>query len=179
MPGLNGVAITEEALNVYLTNGGGGGTASDFDVAFPAAGTAAGAQDTTTGEMVPLESTDGLLQVGGSLSVAPVASDALNVNSLGSPGTIGATGSANNFLAANSNRKSVVMQNVGTTNIYVLLDPSGTAAASATNFTFILRAGGTSKDGSSPISQLTLNWQGAISVCSSAAGGLIAGGEFV
>lgn len=61
----NNITSTGGSLNVNLTNGGGGGTASSFGVAFPSAGTAAGGKDSSTSYMDPLtvNNADGGLHV--------------------------------------------------------------------------------------------------------------------
>jgi hypothetical protein len=174
MSGVNGVAITEEALNVYLTNGGGGGTASDFGQSFPASGTAAGAQG-TNGDMEPLN-----LDAGGNLLVN-VATGTLSVTvsptestTVSNPNLVTVGTSSVTLLASNSSRKRMTLQNNGTTTIYVLF---GAGSASATNYHIALPAGGTSKDGSS-VPYQDIMWQGAVQACGSAAGGLVTTAEF-
>lgn len=47
------------------------------------------------------------------------------------------------FLAANPSRRNVIISNDTTAKLYILIDPSGAAAASATNFDYVIQAGGT------------------------------------
>jgi hypothetical protein len=160
--------------NLYVNvaaGGGSGGTSSAFGAPFPAIGTAAGF-DGANGDMEPgnLDAAGNLLVnvAAGSVTVAPVESDTCSTNALVTVGT-----SSTQAIAANPSRKRLILQNVGTTVLYVLL---GTGSASATSLTFILPAGGTSKDGSSIII-FDIMWQGAVQVASSAAGGLMTAQE--
>jgi hypothetical protein len=93
-----------------------------------------------------------------------VASSSATTNALVAVGAANVLG-----IAANTARRRLIVQNVGTTVIAVLY---GSGVASLTNFTFLLPAGGTSKDGSSPIINDTM-WQGAVQLFSSAGGGLV------
>jgi hypothetical protein len=109
------------------------------------------------------------MQVAGSFTATPPTSN--TVSSAG-PQTIGT--SSTQALAANSSRKRLILQNVGTTKIWILF---GAGAASSSNYHIALPAGGTSNDGSSPIYSDTL-WTGAIQAISSAAGGSLQAEEF-
>ncbi len=77
------------------------------------------------------------------------------------------------LLAENFQRKRCVLQNVGTTRIYLAFGAVPTGDA----FHVALPAGGTSGDGSSPpwVDEL---WTGQIQAISSAAGGEVAVAEF-
>lgn len=164
------VVLSNGALPVAIESGGGsGGTASNFAAAFPAVGTAIGAED-TNGDMAPLLlDASGNLKIAGSFTVTPDKS--ATVTSPG-PTTIG-TSSAQ-LLAANSSRKRMVLQNVGTTKLYILF---GAGTASSSNYHIALPAGGNTNDGSSPVYSDTL-WTGAIQAISSGAGGSVQAMEF-
>jgi hypothetical protein len=154
---------------VEVLNAGSGGTASDFGSAFPALGTAAGAED-TNGNMAALSlDASGNLKVSGTLTVTPPASGTV---SAAGPTAIGA--SSVQLLAANTSRKRLILQNVGTTRVYILF---GAGTASSSNYHISLPAGGNANDGSSPIYSDTL-WTGAIQAISSAAGGEVQAMEF-
>jgi hypothetical protein len=92
----------------------------------------------------------------------PVTSNTVTQNGVTVIGT-----ASSQALASNSNRKRLIIQNVGTTNLYILY---GTGTAGPSNFTRILPAGGTPLDGSSvPI--IDDMWQGPVQWASSASGG--------
>lgn len=86
--------------------------------------------------------------------------------------TVGAA--AVQLLAANVLRMRLVLQNVGTTVIYILF---GNGTPSASNYHIALRAGGTSADGSSPPWVDTM-WVGAVQAVASANGGACSVAEF-
>jgi hypothetical protein len=115
------------------------------------------------------DTSDSIVAATATVTVVPETSDA--VNSAG-PATIGTT--SIQLLAANASRKRLILQNAGTTKIWVLF---GSGTASSTNYHLALAAGGTSNDGSSTpyIDQL---WTGAVQAISSAAGGSIQAVEF-
>jgi len=96
------------------------------------------------------------------ISITPAQSSTSTQNA---PAVVGT--SSSQALAANSNRKRLILQNVGTTNLYILY---GTGTAGPVNFTRILPAGGTALDGSSPVLVDDM-WQGAVQWASSASGG--------
>jgi hypothetical protein len=103
------------------------------------------------------------LQVAGALTTTPpTASTATSAG----PTAIGLSSAV--ALTANASRVRLVLQNVGTTQLYIL---EGSGSASSTNYTYILPMGGTTRDGSSPVVFDTI-WKGAIQWASSAAGGL-------
>jgi hypothetical protein len=150
--------------------GGGGGTSSAFGTPFPADGTAAGAYQASSGDMEPLNlDSSGNLLVAGSLTITPTQS---NTVSTAGPTTVGT--SSTQLLAANAARKRLILQNVGTTKIWILF---GAGSASSSNYHIALPAGGTTNDGSSPIYVDTM-WTGAIQAISSAAGGSVVAEEF-
>lgn len=103
------------------------------------------------------------------VQLVPETSD--DVSSAG-PVTLGT--SSTQLLAANPDRKRLILQNVGTTKIFVLF---GSGTASSSNYHVALPAGGTSNDGSSPLYVDEL-WTGAIQAISSAVGGAIQALEF-
>ena len=149
--------------------GGGGGTSSEFGTAFPATGTAAGALG-TNGDMEPFSlDASGNLLVAGTLTVTPEESSTV---SAAGPTTLGTTSAQ--LLAANALRKKLILQNVGTTKIWILF---GAGTASAVNYHIALPAGGTANDGSCPV-YIDEMWQGAIQAISSAAGGSVQAMEF-
>jgi hypothetical protein len=164
------IVLVDGAVPVAIESGGGsGGTASDFAAPLPAVGTAIGAED-TGGAMAPLNlDASGNLKVSGSLTVTPEKSATVSAPG---PTTIG-TSSAQ-LLAANSNRKRMILQNVGTTRLYILF---GAGTASAANYHIALPAGGNTNDGSSPPFVDTL-WTGAVQAISSASGGSVQASEF-
>jgi hypothetical protein len=156
-----------------VTGAGSGGTSSVDQATFTSAvsaGTAAmgefnGKQwilscDTNRNLNVNIQS--------GTITSSPVESGTCSTNAINTVGAGNVT-----VLASNSNRKMLILQNIGTTVIYVLY---GGGAASATNFTFILPAGGSSKDGSSNVVR-DIMWQGAVQCFSSAAGGQVSAQE--
>jgi hypothetical protein len=151
-------------LNVNVQAGAAGGTASKDESAFTAGssyGTPIMGYDPTSGELLVVGLSAGTRNL--AAVATPVTSTACSTNA---PATVG-TSSAQ-AIAANSSRKKLVLQNVGTTVLYVLL---GAGSASATNFTFALPSGGSSKDGTCPVYVDTM-WQGAVQWISSAAGGI-------
>jgi hypothetical protein len=100
----------------------------------------------------------------GSITVAPVQS---NTSSAPAQTVVGT--SASQVLAANALRKRFMLQNVGTTRIYISL---GATSPTTSAFHFALPAGGNTGDGSSPVWQ-DIMWTGAVQAISSAAGGLL------
>jgi hypothetical protein len=120
--------------------------------------------------MAPLSlDASGNLLVAGTLTVTPDKSATV---SAAGPTTIGA--SSAQLLASNSSRKRMILQNVGTTRLFILF---GAGTASAVNYHIALPAGGNTNDGSSPVYSDTL-WQGAVQAISSAAGGSVQALEF-
>ena len=147
--------------------GGAGGTSSVDGTAFTAgssSGTPIMAEDPISGNLLIAQMAPGTrnLQVAASVTVSPTQSSTV---SAAGPTTIG-TGSTT-VVTASASTKRLSLQNTGTTVIYVLF---GAGSASSSNYHLILPAGGTTKDGSSPIYS-DIMWQGAVSVASSAAGG--------
>lgn len=152
------------SLKVYLVNGGSGGTASSYGAAFPAVGTPGGGKD-TNGNFVPLLfDASGNLLIAGSLSVGSVTS---NAATNAAQTTISTT--AITLLNANSSRKRLRIQNLGTTVIKVIL---GAGTPSQTVYHLALAACGQTNDGSS-VSYIDDMWTGAVQAISSAAGGLV------
>lgn len=165
----NPIILFSGGIPVFVQNGTSGGTSSNFGAAFPAAGTAAGAED-TNGKLAPLNlDSGGNLKISGNLTVTPPAS---NTVSAAGPAAIG-TSSAQ-LLAANAARKRLILQNVGTTKIFILF---GAGTASAVNYHIALPAGGNANDGSSPM-YIDSVWTGAIQAISSGAGGEVQAMEF-
>ena len=103
------------------------------------------------------------LQVAGVLSTTPPTAATSTSAGPTAIGTVSAQA-----LAANASRVRLVLQNVGTTQLFIL---EGSGSASSTNYTYILPMGGTTRDGSSPVLFDTV-WKGAIQWASSAGGGL-------
>lgn len=156
-------------LLVNVAAGAGGGTSEIDESPFTAGvtpGTPIMGEDPTSGENLVLQTVPGtrILEVGGSITVSPVESDTCSTNALVAVSTSSVTA-----IAANASRKRLILQNQGTTILYILL---GSGSASLTNYTFALAACGTTKDGSSPVIFDEM-WQGAVQVISSAAGGLL------
>jgi hypothetical protein len=153
---------------VYVMNGGSGGTASSFGAPFPALGTPAGASDGTNMQPLLVDGS-GKLLVAGSLTVTPTESSTVSAPSIVTVGTGSST-----LLAANSSRKRLTLQNMGTRVIFILF---GAGTASSSNYHIALPPGGTTADGSSPVYS-DIMWQGAIQASASGAGGSVAVGEF-
>jgi hypothetical protein len=166
-------------LKVSVTGAGSGGTSSVDEAAFtpgesagtPAMG-AVNPSDTPANGVLAIVALDSARNMkvniaAGSITVTPPSATTIPNTGLSAIATASVQ-----LLAANSSRVRMILQNVGTTNIYVLEDATGSGSASATNFTYILRAGGSSKDGSSPIILDTV-WKGRVVVCGSASGGLV------
>lgn len=150
---------------VYLLNGGGGGTASNFGVPFPSSGTAAGFKD-ASGNMAGANlDAQGNLKIAGSFSSTPPSSSTANVAAQTSVGTV-----AGSILAANANRKGCSVKNTGTTVIKLALGQT----PSQTVYHISLPAGGAADDGAGGFWDGTISgvvWTGAISAISSGAGG--------
>jgi hypothetical protein len=154
-------------LKVNIVNGSSGGTAAIDESAFQAgisAGTPAMAE--SGGELLVL-SCDASRNLNvnlqaGSVTVAPTVSSTVTAANIVPVGT-----SSTLLVAANASAKRRGLQNVGVTKLYIL---RGTSGASSSNYHFVLPAGGTTADGSSPIYQDTM-WQGAYCAASSSAGG--------
>ncbi len=148
--------------------GAGGGTSAIDGTPFAggvSSGTPLMAEDPTSGELLIAQLAPGTrkLAVSASVTSTPVTSSTC---SAAAPATVG-TGSMQ-AIAGNVGRVKLVLQNVGTTVLYILL---GAGTASASNFTFVLPAGGTAKDGGSPVYIDTM-WTGAVQWASSQAGGV-------
>lgn len=153
-------------LNVNIKAGAGaGGTSSNFGAAFPGAGTAAGFKDAGGNMAAGNLDAGGNLKVAGSFSSTPVKSNTCSTNPLNNIGT-----TSTQVLPSNANRTRMILQNLAAGGLvaFVLL---GAGTASATNFTFSLPPGGSTKDGTSPI-QYDEQWTGAVQVVFSGAGGL-------
>jgi hypothetical protein len=161
------------SLPVYLVNGGGGGTSSVDESAF-SAGVSAGvplmAYDPTSGELLIVETTPGTrtLAVNAAVTVTPVQSSTI---SAAGPVTVGT--SPVTLLALNALRKRLILQNVGTTKIFILF---GAGTPSSSNYHIALPAGGTTNDGSSPVYIDTM-WTGQVQAIGSAAGGSVQAAE--
>lgn len=159
----------DDSGNVYVNIAAGaaaGGTSSDFSAPFPAIGTAVGASDGTNMQPLLVDGS-GNLKVAGSFSASTPSS-----NTASAAAQTAVSGTASQILAANGSRKGLMIQNTGTTKIYIVL---GAGTPSATVYHFALAAGGTANDGSSLIwfGPAGLLWLGAIQAISSAAGGTI------
>jgi hypothetical protein len=172
--------------------GGGGTSSTDGDVftAGASAGTPAMAEDPTSGDLLILATVPGTraLLVGGAVT-GPLTDTQLRATPVPVSGTLVATpttsntatapagntidGTAETVLAANANRKRLILQNVGTTRIYVAFGATPTTS----NYHLALPAGGSQNDGSSAPYLDTL-WIGDVQVISSAAGGLLQVTEF-
>jgi hypothetical protein len=114
---------------------------------------------------VPVVIEGGNFNFTGTVTAAPPTASTVNDAAILTVGT-----SSQVALAANTNRVVAILQNNGTNSIFVLY---GGGSASPSNYTYILRAGGTTNDGSSPqIFEQT--WKGAISVAASSSGGSLA-----
>lgn len=163
------------ALKVIIIGGAGSGGTSSVDQAPFTAGVTAGTPimvyDATSGEVVIAASTPGTrkLAVDAAVTVTPVTSSTVSAVAITTVGTGSTT-----LLALNNARKRFLLQNVGTTKIYILF---GAGAASSSNYHLVLAAGGTTADGSGLIYPDTM-WLGAIQASSSAAGGSMSSAEF-
>ncbi len=161
-------------LYVNLAAGGGSGGTSNTDGSAFTVNTSVGTPimgvvnpvDTPTDGTLDIAALDSSrrLKVAGSFSATPVTS---NTASAAAQTTVGTT--AGQVLAANSNRKRMIFQNVGTTVIKLVL---GAGTPTQTAFHRALPAGGTADDGSSPVYSDDM-WTGAVQAISSAAGGLL------
>ena len=159
-------------LNVVIQGGGGGGTASVDETPFVAgssSGTPIMAEDPTSGELLVLQTSPGTrsLSVAGTLAVTPLTSSTASAAAQTTLGTSAAT-----LLAANAARVGMIIQNTGTTRIFLTL---GTGTPTATVHHVELPACGTANDGSSPAwyGPPGLLWLGAIKGISSANGGTL------
>ncbi len=152
-------------LVVHVANGSTGGTSSEDESAF----TAGSSQGTPLmvefgGELlIAAGDANRRVQVAGVLSTTPPTA---STATCAGPTVIGTSSAP--ALAANASRVRLVLQNVGTTQLYIL---EGPGSASSTSYTYILPMGGTTRDGSSPVVFDTI-WKGAVQWASSAAGGL-------
>lgn len=156
-------------LRVSVTGAGSGGTSAVDESTFTAgvsAGTPLMAYDPTSGELVIAQVSPGTRQlaVAASVTVTPTTSTAASVPAQTVVGTTAAQ-----VLAANASRKRVMLQNVGTTRIYIAY---GSTNPTTSAFHVALPAGGSAGDGSSQMISDDM-WQGAIRAISSAAGGLL------
>jgi len=155
-------------IKTAVTGAGSGGTSSVDESTFTAgvsAGTPIMIYDPTSGELVIAQASPGtrILQVAASVTVAPVTSNA-------STSTVLAVGTTSvQAIAANAGRKKLILQNAGTTQLLVLL---GSGTASNSLYSLILPAGGSTRDGSSPIYVDTM-WTAAVQAISSSAGGIL------
>lgn len=127
-------------------------------------GTTAQPVELQDGSGNPLTSTGGALNVAGSLTVTPTTSTTASSPSQQSVGVAAST-----VLAANSSRKRLMLQNCGTSVIYIAL---GGTNPTTSNYHFALAACGVANDGSGQIYQDTM-WLGAVRAISSASGGLL------
>lgn len=118
------VAIVDGSGNHVTSFGGSGGTSSSFSAAFPASGTAAGAQD-VGGNMAPLLlDASGNLKVSGSLTTTPPAAGTATLSSVA-----GAT-SSTTVLASNASRLAFTLYNDSDSAVFVKLG----ATASSSSF---------------------------------------------
>lgn len=155
-------------LRVTTAGGGGGGTSSSFGSPLPATGTAAGVED-PSGDMVALQvDGSGNLKVAGSLTVTPITSTAASVPAVNTVGT-----TAEVAIAANANRKRLVLVNAGTTALKYYL---GASDPDQDNYHFAQPAGGSANDGSRA-PYIDDMWKGEVRVISDAAGGLCLASE--
>jgi hypothetical protein len=153
-----------------VTGAGSGGTSSVDEASFTAgttAGTPVMAYNPADGKVYVCETANSTgsrqLAVSGTFSSSPPSSSSCSTNALNSISSTSAQ-----VLATNASRKWAFLQNESTQPAYVLL---GSGTASATNHTFILRAGGTAQDGTSLPAELYINWTGPIQVYYAANGG--------
>ena len=175
---LSGYQENATAIAAASSSSGGGGT-SDADETPFVVGTTLGTPimgvvdpiDTPAAGDLVVVATDNKrnLKVSGTFSATPVTSATVNSPGPTTVGTISTT-----LLAANATRVKVILQNVGTTKIFILF---GAGVASDTNYHIALPAGGTANDGSSPL-YVDVTWIGAIQAISSAAGGSVQAVEF-
>lgn len=154
-------------LNVVINGGAGSGGTSSTDEAPFTAGVSAGTpimgEDPTSGELLIVALAPGTRNLATAVTVSPVQS---NTSSAVAQSTVGVTNSL--VLASNVARKRFMLQNTGTTKIYIGLGQVPTTSA----YHFALPAGGSSNDGSSSIWQDTM-WTGDIRAISSASGGTL------
>ena len=179
MPGKDGVAFNTGALDVFIVNGASGGTSSADEAAF-AAGVTSGTPlmgvvnpaDTPPNGDLAVVALDGSrnLKVAGSFSSTPVSS---NTEPTHGPTTVGTA--AVQLLAANANRKALMLQNVGTTRIWILF---GAGTPSSSNYDLALPACGVANDGSSLPAQIPILWKGAVQAIGSSPGGSVQAVEF-
>lgn len=160
----------EVTVPVTLVAGGGsGGTSSADQTAFVAGstlGTPIMGYDATSGELVVLATVPGSRDLAVTVT-APTSSTTANQAQT----TIGSA-LAVQVLAANASRKRMILQNTGTTRLYVGLGFTPTSSV----YSFALPACGNSNDGSSP-PWVDVLWTGAVSVIGSATGGTIVASE--
>lgn len=154
-------------LLVNVTNAGSGGTASEDETPFEAGvsqGTPLMAYDPTSGELLVVETSPGtrILAVDAAVTITPIESSTI---SAAGPQTVGT--SPVTLLAANALRKRLILQNVGTTKLWILF---GSGTPSASNYHIALPAGGTANDGSSP-PYIDTMWLGEVQAIGSAGGG--------
>lgn len=181
--GLQALAVDADGkLYVTSTGGGGGGTSSTDGATFTAgvsAGTPIMAEDPTSGDLLVAKMVagtrnlevgiagivpvSGAVTVSGSVTTTPVTSSTAT-----SPAVNTVDGTAETVLAANSSRKRFMLQNVGTTKIYIAFGATPTTS----NYHLALPAGGSQNDGSSPVYTDEM-WTGNVQAISSAAGGLL------
>lgn len=157
-----------------LTAGAGSGGTSSVDGSAFTAGVSAGTPligvvnpaDTPADGTEAVVALDGSrrLKIAGTITTSATTS---NTSSAASQQTIGTT--AAQAIAANANRKRLILQNCGTTVIKVIL---GAASPTQANYHFSLAPCGTANDGSS-VAMRDDMWTGAVQVISSAAGGLL------
>lgn len=156
------------ALLTWLANGSSGGTSEVDSTPFAPAvssGTPVMAYDPTSGELVIIQTTPGTrkLAVDADVTVTPTQS---STASAPAQTTVGTT--AGQVLAANTSRKRMMFQNVGTTVIKLAFGATPTQTA----FHVSLAPGGTAGDGSSRMYTDDM-WTGAVQAISSASGGLL------
>lgn len=103
--------------------------------------------------------------VTGNVSVTPAASVYPN-----GPTNVVAANADTSLTASNGSRTGLIVSNDSTAKLYVLVDKGGAAAASATNFTYVVGAGGTLElpvpGGSVPTARIRGFWSVAQGTCS-------------
>lgn len=140
-----------------------------YGAVVPTWGIAIGGKDSNGNFQPLLFDATGKLIVSGSFSATTVQS---TTDSSAGPTTVGT--SPVTLLAANNSRLKFLLQNVGTTKIWVLF---GAGTPSSSLYHIALPAGGTANDGSCPIYIDTM-WVGLIQAISSGAGGSCSAVEF-
>ena len=104
-----------------------------------------------------------------SLSIIRAFSQASQRNTVSEAAQTSVSGTAGQILAANADRKGLVIQNTGTTTIYLLL---GSGTPTTTVYHVALKAAASADDGSGG-AYLDDAWTGAVQAVGSGAGGTL------